>query len=746
MANIEPTIIKSLFSILAPQGRQGRLTTLMFHKVPFKVDPLVSDELGLDEFTVILDFLQEHMNIVPLGDAVKMLEKGRLPSRAVAITFDDGYSDWGEGVVPVLRERKVPATFFITTESLDGAALWHERIVSGVRALPEHGARLPYGFGGHKDLLNQESRSRLIRKLQERLKYAPLAERLATIEGIEAQAVASLQLPERFDAAAVRDLHSLGFEIGAHTIHHPILNECSDADALTEIAGCREELSSIIGGNVELFAYPNGRPGKDFSAKHVRMVRQSGYRAAVASTGGVASMVSDMYQLPRATLWGSTRARMAYRVMYNRLMPQVSIPVADEDGSQSKTDVRCLLVASTFPPIHGGSAVVYENLCLHMPPGSIRVLAAQKNYLTHSEIPGWKEHDAKVNFPVDRLPYLRPLMLPPPANTFVSLYRLVFQDLFLYARILRAAAAIVWRNNINIVCVGELVTGSWLGLALRKLFKCKLIIYVHGEEVTTVTPGRLHGNRRQYYLQAADKVISVSSFTCDALTREMGLPSEAIALVPNGVDTDFFKPGMPDPDFVERHGFTGKKIIVTVGRLVPRKGMDMAIRAMPEVVRQIPEAHFLIIGDGEYRADLEQMIQEELMQDHITLVGKVTDEDLLRFLQACDLFIMPNRTMPDGDTEGFGLVFREANACRKPVIGGRAGGAVEAVVDGETGLLVDGNKPAEVAEGIVKILSSPELADRMSVAGLKLAEENNTRAVAECFLRICERLLVTNVG
>jgi phosphatidylinositol alpha-1,6-mannosyltransferase len=125
----------------------------------------------------------------------------------------------------------------------------------------------------------------------------------------------------------------------------------------------------------------------------------------------------------------------------------------------------------------------------------------------------------------------------------------------------------------------------------------------------------------------------------------------------------------------------------------------------------------------------------------VTLVGKVSEADLLRYLRLCDLFLMPNRTMPDGDTEGFGLVFREANACRKPVIGGRAGGVVEAVADGVSGLLVDGNKPDEIADAIERILGDPALAAQLSEGGFKLAREYSTAAVAHKFLRTCERLL-----
>jgi phosphatidylinositol alpha-1,6-mannosyltransferase len=151
--------------------------------------------------------------------------------------------------------------------------------------------------------------------------------------------------------------------------------------------------------------------------------------------------------------------------------------------------------------------------------------------------------------------------------------------------------------------------------------------------------------------------------------------------------------------------------------------------------------HYLIVGDGELREELQKTIADLRLGAYVTLVGKVTDDELLRYLRTCDLFVMPNRTLPDGDTEGFGLVFREANACHKPVIGGRAGGAVEAVADGTSGLLVDGYQPDQIAAAIERILDDPALSRQLADGGLTLARENSTKAVAHKFLRTCERLL-----
>jgi phosphatidylinositol alpha-1,6-mannosyltransferase len=748
---LRPAFLRGLLSMLSPAGPSARLSVLLFHKVPTVADPLTSTDLDLAHFERILDFVAANANVLTLSEANAALRRGVLPPRAVALTFDDGYVEWIDNVSPALRRRGLPATFFVTTGQLAGGdMLWHERIVAAVRALPPKGVQLPAGFGAYTDLDISGCRERLVAHLQEHLKYAPLRQREEAIAHLESQACNTLVLPRGFDVDAVRTLHSQGFEIGAHTVHHPILNECTPQQARDEIAGCKETLEAIIGGPVRSFAYPNGRPGEDFRAEHIEMVKAAGYENAVTTSNGVVRADTDPFQQPRFTPWGMSDEKITFQLARNMLtrntplppavVAPVPVPASASPQAPTPTDVRCLLIASTFAPIHGGSAVVYENLCRHMPQGSIRVLTASTNYQTNTEVPGWRAHDAGQRFPVDRLHLLRPLRMPPPANKLVSLWRLLAYDMPLYARALAKAALLVRRHRINVVCVGELVTGSWLGIALKKLFGCKLVIYVHGEEITTDTAGHF-GARRKAFLHAADKVVAVSSFTCEAMARQMDLAPEAMALIQNGVDVERFVPGAPDPDLIARHGLAGKQVLLTVGRLVARKGIDMTVRAMKQVVARRPNVHYLIVGDGEMRAEIEQMIAAEGLQPWITMVGKVSDADLLRYLQLCDLFVMPNRTMPDGDTEGFGLVFREANACRKPVVGGRAGGAVEAVVHGVSGLLVDGYKPDEIADAIEAILGDPALAEQLSEGGYKLAREYSTEAVARQFLGTCERLL-----
>ena len=173
---------------------------------------------------------------------------------------------------------------------------------------------------------------------------------------------------------------------------------------------------------------------------------------------------------------------------------------------------------------------------------------------------------------------------------------------------------------------------------------------------------------------------------------------------------------------------------------MPRKGFDQTIRGWQNVIAEHPSAHLMIVGDGPQRAELQQLIESAGVQNHITLTGPLSDSDLLAAYRSADLFIMPNRTMPDGDTEGFGLVFLEANACGRAVIGGRAGGAVEAVREGDTGLLVDGNSVQEIATAISRLLADGALLKHLEKGGLAHAKANSWATRATEFQSLCQRL------
>jgi glycosyltransferase involved in cell wall biosynthesis len=306
-------------------------------------------------------------------------------------------------------------------------------------------------------------------------------------------------------------------------------------------------------------------------------------------------------------------------------------------------------------------------------------------------------------------------------------------------RVLKTALGIARREGIRTICLGDLVYGGWLVFPLRYLFGYKVLIYVHGEEVTTRDGGGLFDAWRARFLAHAHAVIAVSSFTRDALMRLMNLDPAKIVLIPNGVDLARFQLRPRNPALAARLGVAGRRVILSVGRLVPRKGADRLIAAMPAILNAVPDAHLLIAGQGMLRTTLDALVREKNLLDRVTFLGEVTDEDLVDLYALADVFALPNREMPDGDTEGFGLVFLEANACGKPVLSGRAGGVVDAVTDGVNGLAVDGNDSEAIAAGLTRLLQDDRLYARLAQGGLETARRGDWKNRAAEFLKACDQ-------
>ena len=398
----------------------------------------------------------------------------------------------------------------------------------------------------------------------------------------------------------------------------------------------------------------------------------------------------------------------------------------------------CLLVTSIFPPIRGGSAVVYDNLGRYG-SGRVAVLAPYRHYQTGHVLVGWRDHDRAAPYPIYRIELLRPREYN-PTSKLQSLWRYVRIDIPLKLRILWNIRKIVLKEKIKILCIGELNSGSWIGPYARLLWGCKIINYIHGEEVTSKAQYTFFGRSKEKYLNRADAVVAVSNFTREALIELTQTASSKIEVIYNGVDLERFQVSSPNPKLIARYGLAEKRVLLSVGRLVPRKGIDHTIEALPRLLQRHPDLHYLVVGDGPYRGQLQQRVAELGLGQCVTFTGPVEDNELREHYALCDLFVMPNRDMPDGDTEGFGLVFLEANACGKPVVGGRAGGAVEAVQDGVNGLLVDGQSSDSIAAAVERLLDDRGLYDHLRQCGLEIARRSGWQIRTQQFQALCQRL------
>lgn len=306
----------------------GSLTIFQYHKIPAISPGYIHGEVEAIEFSRVLANYRAWFQFLPLEEAVDRMRMNSLPKRAAAITFDDGYADWFEHIVPLLSQHQIPATFFITSNQLNKPEpFWHERIAYAVAARAP--GELPAGINWgrtHTGAQYSEIASTIV-ALQEMLKYKVLPEREEAIARLE-EGLPKNALFRAFTAADIVRLHDAGFQIGGHSRNHPILATCSPKEAINEIAGCKEEIESIIKVPVTQFAYPNGRPGIDFSAEHVNIVRQAGYRLAVTTAPGVARKSTNVLQLPRFTPWARSDWRSALQIIRNmRVTPQA---VSDE--------------------------------------------------------------------------------------------------------------------------------------------------------------------------------------------------------------------------------------------------------------------------------------------------------------------------------------------------------------------------------------------------------------------------------
>jgi phosphatidylinositol alpha-1,6-mannosyltransferase len=210
----------------------------------------------------------------------------------------------------------------------------------------------------------------------------------------------------------------------------------------------------------------------------------------------------------------------------------------------------------------------------------------------------------------------------------------------------------------------------------------------------------------------------LGEFTRRAITKSItGEAAAHMVKIAPGIDTDHFSP-QDATQLRSELELTEKKVIVSVGRLVHRKGQDVLIEAMPAIIKEVPEAHILMIGEGPYRSYLENRVKVLGLQERVTFIGRVQYADLPKFICAGNLFVMPSRSRLAGlEVEGLGIVYLEASACGLPVIAGNSGGAPDAVLQGETGLVVDGTSKAEVAAAVIELLQDADRSKAMGIRG-----------------------------
>lgn len=296
---------------------RGRMLILIYHRVHAESDPMFPTEPTPETFRWQMELLAAHASPLSLAEGAGRLRDGTLPPRAVAVTFDDGYADNADVAAPILREVGVPATFFVSTGFLDGGRMWNDTVIESVRNAQGQFMDLRVmGLGERESVSGWTERRAVAQRAIAAIKHRPQAERQRLADTLASQVGVTLPDSLMMSSEQVRGLSQAGFEIGAHTVSHPILHLLDESGARSEVVESRRVLEELVGRRVRLFAYPNGRRGDDYGARDVDIVRDAGFQAAVSTNRGVAHSASDLFQLPRFTPWDRTPERFLGRMLW----------------------------------------------------------------------------------------------------------------------------------------------------------------------------------------------------------------------------------------------------------------------------------------------------------------------------------------------------------------------------------------------------------------------------------------------
>jgi phosphatidylinositol alpha-1,6-mannosyltransferase len=350
--------------------------------------------------------------------------------------------------------------------------------------------------------------------------------------------------------------------------------------------------------------------------------------------------------------------------------------------------VRVLFISDKFIPERGGSSVVFGNLYRRL-PHEVTVLTR------HWE--GDAECDRDFPQRVVRVPYSNIPKIRAP---------------LLWRTLASRSAALARDGRFDQIHCGQSIETAPAGTRLATRLGVPSILHTFAEDVTSYIGHPYYGPLLHRGLRDSTVITTISHYTVEQLEK-LGVSREKIVLMYPGTEPERLRSRGQEAEIRRRFHLEGKRVIMTLSRLIPRKGQDTVIRALPRILERYPDCVYLIVGVGPEERRLKALVAEMGLGERVVFAGTVPDGELAGFYGACDVFIMANRRLANGDIEGFGLVFLEANLCGKPVIGGRSGGTPDAILEGETGFLIDPESTDEVVDRVLRLLDSPELAARM---------------------------------
>ena len=352
---------------------------------------------------------------------------------------------------------------------------------------------------------------------------------------------------------------------------------------------------------------------------------------------------------------------------------------------------KTLLLTENFPPKEGGSGRWFWELYSRLPNDKVLIVA--------NDTPEGREFDKTHELDIVRIE------LESTEWGLASTKGLGF-----YWETIRKVLKLIKEYGIEEVHCGRVIPEGVIARALKLLAGARYNCFVHGEDVETAATSREHSLLVKNVCKNASMLICNSENTAN-IVRKLGFDSGSKCEVLHpGVDTSRFEVAAPDTSFRQKMGWSGKRVLLTVGRLQRRKGQDFLIKSMPALLKEFPDLFYAVVGRGECYDELISLVDQHKLHDNVCVYPDMDDEALIKCYQQCDIFILPNRTI-DNDIEGFGMVLVEAQVCGKPVIAGDSGGTRETMNIGKTGHIIDCSSTENLLNGLSPILRNREIVD-----------------------------------
>jgi len=409
------------------------------------------------------------------------------------------------------------------------------------------------------------------------------------------------------------------------------------------------------------------------------------------------------------------------------------------------SDLNPMILTYTFSPVEGGIQTYMLQLAENWIHGQITVYCRKEN-----NVPDYlrKKHIIIKRYNFNGYNYFKSLlMLVRLLNHKILKYPFFFivlvvnrsaiKEIFPFIIDINKDVKISPRKHISFASV-PIYTGL-IAYILKILYGIPFIVFIHGSELLS-KKRKNNYLLQKYILNKADLIIANSSYT-KGLAENIISSEKQIIVINLASDTSIFSPTFPSPDIIERlKPDLNMKILLSISHLIPRKGQDMLIKALPIVIEKFSNLKLVIVGRGHYEKSLKEMVRELNLEKHVVFEGFIPELQINEYLNICDIFVMPNR-QEGQDIEGYGIVFMDANACGKPVIGGRSGGVTDAIIEGYNGLLVDPSSESDIANKIIYLLSNPDIMDKLGKNGLNLIQrERNWKIVTKKIFGLIENI------